>query len=155
MSCAIVSLQHSRASNRCRGSMPEFCHCAALQVRNAALPDAPAHIARILLHGDGSLRGAATGSSNPQDQRRRVLLSPQLALNLGLHCHLAPFLRPQQVSPNWPCLASDNHHLLSECPIALPTACPKSRSCSARLRERTARELPWIHPMLVASHAAA
>jgi hypothetical protein len=33
-----------------------------------------------------------------------VALSPQLAVNLGLHCHLAPFLSQDEVSPtqHWP-----------------------------------------------------
>ncbi len=69
---------------------------AVRQVGNAALPDAPLHIARILAlsGGAGAEVGATSGS---RDRSRRVRLSPQLAMNLGLHCHLAPFLSRRPV----------------------------------------------------------
>lgn len=96
-----------------------------LQVWNAAAADAPAHLARLVEHSQLAGAGSATGSDSDDDAWRSHLpsgdqngsasqnglpnghgtsgnsstawLSPLLALNLGLACHLQPFL---QQDPN-------------------------------------------------------
>ncbi len=97
MSCAsVLAVAQAAASSHYQANLIGARLCAARQVGNPALPDAASHIARILALSEGAGSEAAVQGGG-RDRTRRVRLSPQLAMNLGLHCHLAPFLSRRPV----------------------------------------------------------